>query len=464
LIIDHLSIDKNIIFRSLNSIHKKKRTLQQFLYSFSKSNLEGGELYFFDGTTTYFEGSKCDMGVPAIDKTTGLQNSVILICLLTDKKGFPIAWDTFEGNKKDQTEFKKIAQQLCDDMNIKEATFCFDRGVSSESNFNTIEDLLESKFVTGLRKNQIKPVFDLDKFANNTRPLLQSDHQSKKSKERMQRRIPSINGFYKFGKDRYYQDLGITNERRHIVSFNIKIYEADQLKRERAIQSALHEITNINIRLQNAKKDVDGDVINDRIKKCLVRLGLTKIISYRLVPSTVTVASKVAIIQSYRLEHDIDADAVKSAAREDGILVYITNHTESGGDGQFTVKAQEIVAHYKNKYVVENAFRHLKSFTELRPCFVRLDDHVKAHIDICMVSYFINRYIEYALRDEEISIGEFYRELSINAHTCTLADSTETMTLLKKLSPKMKKIIKKLRIETVTKKEVLEKYDINSNN
>ncbi|HLE10062.1 MAG TPA: hypothetical protein VI754_02335 [Bacteriovoracaceae bacterium] len=58
--------------------------------------------------------------------------------------------------------------------------------------------------------------------------------------------------------------------------------------------------------------------------------------------------------------------------------------TESAG-GHFIVPASTIVGHYKNKFVIENAFRHLKSIVDLRPFFVRLDDHVRAHVDICMV-------------------------------------------------------------------------------
>ncbi|OFZ70679.1 MAG: hypothetical protein A2451_03065 [Bdellovibrionales bacterium RIFOXYC2_FULL_39_8] len=66
------------------------------------------------------------------------------------------------------------------------------------------------------------------------------------------------------------------------------------------------------------------------------------------------------------------------------VFVILIRKTESAG-GHFIVPASTIVGHYKNKFVIENAFRHLKSIVDLRPFFVRLDDHVRAHVDICMV-------------------------------------------------------------------------------
>ena len=95
----------------------------------------------------------------------------------------------------------------------------------------------------------------------------------------------------------------------------------------------------------------------------------------------------------------------------DGLLLFITDHIEMKDDHAFAMPASDIIAHYKGKYVVENAFRELKSFIDLRPFFVWTEEHVKAHYDICIVACFINNYINSKIAPLGRSLREFHANL-----------------------------------------------------
>jgi hypothetical protein len=75
------------------------------------------------------------------------------------------------------------------------------------------------------------------------------------------------------------------------------------------------------------------------------------------------------------------------------MMVYITDHVEKRDEVNFKLSAFDIINHYRNKYIIENAFREMKSFLDLRPFYVRTEEHVKAHYDIGVIAYFINNYI-----------------------------------------------------------------------
>jgi hypothetical protein len=71
---DSSKYNRSKIFRELSNIHQRKKYLETLFLSQSKKiGLEKGEgeLYFFDGTTSYFEGDHCTLGTPGMDKTTG---------------------------------------------------------------------------------------------------------------------------------------------------------------------------------------------------------------------------------------------------------------------------------------------------------------------------------------------------------------------------------------------------------
>ena len=85
-------------------------------------------------------------------------------------------------------------------------------------------------------------------------------------------------------------------------------------------------------------------------------------------------------------------DVIKAEKLLDGVCVFVTNHTAKQGRG-FKMNPQRIIKAYREKTKIEDVFKNVKSFLKIRPFFVNTDSHVKAVYTVCIVSYFINKYL-----------------------------------------------------------------------
>ena len=95
-------------------------------------------------------------------------------------------------------------------------------------------------------------------------------------------------------------------------------------------------------------------------------------------------------------------DAIDKEASLDGIYVVRTSVPKEDLSAAGTVRG------YKNLSVVERVFRTIKGVEILvRPIFHHLEDHVRAHIFICMLAYYVEWHMRKALApllfdDEEL--------------------------------------------------------------
>jgi len=48
---------------------------------------------------------------------------------------------------------------------------------------------------------------------------------------------------------------------------------------------------------------------------------------------------------------------------------------------------------YRNKTKIEDVFKNVKSFLKIRPFFVNTERHIKAVYSICMLAYFLNKFL-----------------------------------------------------------------------
>lgn len=81
-----------------------------------------------------------------------------------------------------------------------------------------------------------------------------------------------------------------------------------------------------------------------------------------------------------------------SAGRLDGFWLLVTNHFEKENN-EFKIKTAEAIAPYRDKEIIEEAFKDIKSFVEVEPAFVWTESHVKAHYTTCVLSYLINKIL-----------------------------------------------------------------------
>ncbi|MBC8551842.1 MAG: IS1634 family transposase [Candidatus Brocadiales bacterium] len=90
----------------------------------------------------------------------------------------------------------------------------------------------------------------------------------------------------------------------------------------------------------------------------------------------------------------INEEKIKLEEQWDGIAGYVTNSTSS---------AHEVISRYKGLWEIEESFRINKHDLKIRPIFHREENKIKAHLDICFLSYALARQLSYRY---EVQQGE----------------------------------------------------------
>ena len=157
--------------------------------------------------------------------------------------------------------------------------------------------------------------------------------------------------------------------------------------------------------LKTARRDRDFDATRSRIIRELKRLRIKKYFDPPVLKPLIVQRrlknGAVKDIKSFQVQISKKVDIIEAEKLLDGVCVFVTNHTEKQGRG-FKVKPQSIIKAYREKTKIEDVFKNVKSFLKLRPFFVNTEAHVKAVYTICILAYFINRY----LANQRKSMGE----------------------------------------------------------
>jgi transposase len=446
--VDPDDYDKNKVFRELSNIHAHKPKLEKHFLEFSKKSKGEYEAYYFDGTTSWFEGSKCALAKYDVEKTRGFFDQVIGFMLITDNLGFPVAWEVVDGNTKDTTAFKTFIERISRDYSFKEITYCFDRGVASVKNFDLVKKF-EGKFISGIKDNQIKDVLNLQNFRITRAKITDKINELEEGQQnapRTKRRVIDIDGFLSFNDKTYFKDLGIVGDKRYIASFKFDLFIKESFDRDKRIKEALLAISDKNTELAEAKRERDFNTTERDLLDLLKRYRVKEFFGYTLSPR---VSSHKAA--TFEIKCDLNRSKVDAAQLTDGLLIYITDHIEKTTNGQFKLLARDIVSHYRGKYVVENAFREMKSFLDLRPIHVWTETHVKAHFDIGIIAYFINNYIYRKLVEHAVSTRDFQKQLRDSGRVVKIAAPTGLeIYKLKRISKQLKACFDALKISQIT--------------
>jgi transposase len=105
-------------------------------------------------------------------------------------------------------------------------------------------------------------------------------------------------------------------------------------------------------------------------------------------------------IRTYQGTVVVNDNKMCLAGKRDGFWLLVTNHSEKA-DQEFKLKTEEAIIPYREKEIIEEAFKDIKSFVMIEPVFVWTEDHVNAHYTICVLSYLINRTLRMRLHENK---------------------------------------------------------------
>ncbi len=346
------TISTDTIYRFLDTLYTKeiKSKIEECVFEHTKKIMNDTiTITFYDVTTLHFESeSEDDLRRIGFSKEGKLARPQIQLGLFTTLQGYPLSFEVYEGNKFEGHTLVDVLQKFQDKFHIKNKPIVVaDKGMLSNAN------------IAYLEKNNYKYILAY-KIKTIDREL----------KEKIANLIFVDDGVIHtidIEKEITYKDDNGNNQKlnikqRLILTYSSKRAKKDKRTREKALQKiniALDKknITKSDLKLSYYAKYLDID------DKCSIK--------YKLNPKKVEIDAKL-----------------------DGIKGFATN--------DFTIKSEDVIAHYQNQYAVERAFRISKTDLRIRPIYHRLENRIKAHVLVSFVAYAIFMEFERRLKLKNI--------------------------------------------------------------
>ena len=233
-----------------------------------------------------------------------------VLCVVVNRQGWPIAWEIFPGRTADVKAFAAAVQVLRQRLKIRRGVVVADRGMISKSSLRLLTEDPTSPYdyVLGCRL--------------------------RRNKELAEQVLPDAGGYEAVAPDREVTDVRV-GPRRYVVCRNPLEAEKDAAARA-AILAKLQETLS-----RHGPKAVIGN------------RGFARFV--RVAKGSVTV----------------DEEAIRCAARLDGLFVLTTNRDWP---------AARVAQTYQSLWRVERTFREEKSTLEVRPIYHHRDDTSIGHI------------------------------------------------------------------------------------
>ncbi len=385
--LSRLNDDK--IYYELDKIHQNHFFIENYLFQQTYLKNSGSYQYInYDLTTSYFVGYKCELSAFGKGKAECQGRRQVLLGVLINDKGYPFKWDVFPGNTAEVKTLKANINACKTRFKLSGAkvTLVFDRGIISDDNAQLIEDA-NMKYISALDRNQIASCgIDLTPFKQ-----LSAEDIS-----------PKPDGFKKYDDQLYFHDHGVIDNKRFIIGFNPTLFTEDRKNRKDKIQFFETYLKNENNDLKNAQRERKRQATENRVVNELKRLKIKKyyepptphpiVVEKRLKNGT------VKSVKSFKVQVKKRADIIGADKLLDGVCVFVTNHIERKGRG-FQVNAGKVIRAYRDKTKIEDVFKNVKSFLKIRPFFVNTETHVKAVYTICILAYFLNKFLANQRKD-----------------------------------------------------------------
>jgi len=388
--LDGLNDDK--IYYELDKIHQNHFSIENYLFKQTYFKNSGSYQYIdYDLTTSYFVGYKCKLSAFGKGKAECRGRRQVLLGVLINDEGYPFKWDVFPGNTAEVKTLRRNIDACKTRFKLSGAnvTLVFDRGIISDDNVQLIEDA-KMKYISALDRNQIPSCgIDLIPFKQ-----ISADDVS-----------PKPDGFKKYDDELYFHDHGVIGDKRFIVGFNPALFAEDRKNRKEKIRFFETYLKNENKDLKNAQRNRKRQATEGRVLNELKRLKIKKYYEYPILhPIVVKKQLKngdVKTVESFRIQVKKKADIIVADKLLDGVCVFITNHIKRQGKG-FKVSPRKVIRAYRDKTKIEDVFKNVKSFLKIRPFFVNTEKHVKAVYTVCILAYFLNKY----LANKRKAVGE----------------------------------------------------------
>ncbi len=348
------------LYRNLAWLADNQERIEKLLFAKRYKKGEAPELFLYDATSSYLEGIQNELAAWGYNRDGKKGKMQIVIGLLCDPDGDPVAVRVFEGNTKDTATISEQVRSLAEQFGVCRVTMVGDKGMIkgpqitqlSEANFGYITSLSKPEIRTLLSQGTLQ----IGLFDENITEVT----DEAKGVRYMLRRNP----------------VRADEMRKSRTERTLKIFELARKKTEYLAVSS------------RRKSEVAFREVQEKIKRYKLK-GITQ-----------------SVLEGRTIHINTEAAALESAQLLDGCYVIKTDLAGTAID------AKQVHDRYKDLAKVENAFRIFKNgHLEVRPIFVRSKKSTRGHVFVVMLAYLIERRLHELWREIECTVPEGIDEL-----------------------------------------------------
>jgi len=350
--------DEEELYAALDWLLERQPSIEGRL---AKAHLSEGALVLYDVSSSYYEGRTCPLARYGHNRDGKRDRPIIVYGLLTDGEGRPVAVDVYPGNTGDPTTVPDQVGKLGERFGLQRVILVGDRGMLTQAQIEALQAHPELGWISALRSGAI-------------RGLLQRGELQRSLFDEMnlaEIESPEFPG------------------ERLVACFNPLLADERRRKREALLAATEKELAKLARQVaRRTKRPMLQAEIALRAGRLVHRFKMAKHFELSIADGEFRFVRRT--------------ESIERESQLDGIYVIRTSEPASG------LSADDAVRDYKRLAEVEHAFRSLKSIDLLvRPIYHRTEEHVRAHIFVCLLAYYVQWHLKRAwapllFEDEEL--------------------------------------------------------------
>jgi len=350
--------DVDELYEALDWLLARQRRIENKL---ARIHLREGAQALYDVSSSYYEGETCPLARYGHNRDGKKGKRIIVYGVMTDEEGRPVSVEVYPGNTGDPSTVPGQVDKLRGRFGLRRVTLVGDRGMLTQTKIDALKKYPQLGWISALRSHSIKKLaqagaiqlslFDEQNLAEITSPAFPGE-----------RLMVCLNPLLAAERRRKREDLLVATEK-----------ELDKVVRAVG---------------RRTRTPMTQSQIGLRAGKVFNRFKVAK--------------HFVLSIDEGQFDWKRNEESIKAEAALDGVYVIRTSEPRE------RLSAGDTVRSYKGLSHVERSFRTLKGLdVRIRPIHHRTEDHVRAHIFLCLLAYYVEWHMRRALApllfdDEEL--------------------------------------------------------------
>ena len=339
-----------LCYQPLDRLLERQQAIQKKLAKRHLHGVQGEDsLLLYDITSTYFQGEykASELVTFGYNRDRKKGTKQVVIGLICNGEGCPVACEVFKGNTNDSSTVMDQIEVLRTRYALKSFTFVGDRGMVTQQRFEAIRKIGGLTTITALTHGQLKELQNRD--------LVQMELFD-------ERNIVEIT-------DPEDPEL------RYCLCKNPNSAKDQSATRKRLIELTIAGLEQI----AAYKQATTTEKLGARVGRLLEKYKMGKFIDWEIIAAEGSARS-----QHHQLRWTLNEEKREGEAALDGCYIIRTDVPAE------RMTSDQVVRTYKSLGDIERAFRNLKTVQiEIRPVYHKKDDRIRAHVFLCMLSYYV---------------------------------------------------------------------------